>query len=185
MSITKSTEMLDWTREVRALHADLARPIESEDDPRMAALQNLSSTEGFTPEELASIYFNRQRKQLPVPPIARPEWTESHELYLDDWPHTVGVVFQGKKWVTGDGLQWARLTAHYFVAVDGYTEGDEVRKPGDVWAGDFRVEFCYPEPFHADGTPRQTFGYMTLEGAFQLEIALGDALNVLRESALV
>jgi hypothetical protein len=187
MSNNNSTELTAWTREVRSLHTELARPIEVVSDPRLRALHESWPTfsgDDWAPAELGTYYFGKIGvQQLPAPPIARPEWAETHTFYTDDWPNTIGVEFHGRKWDTGDGAQWARLTAHYFIAIDGYTEGDETREPDDVWGGDVRVEFCYPEPFRADGTTKQQLAYTTLDGAFSLEVALSDALHPLRVSS--
>jgi hypothetical protein len=190
MSNNNSTELTAWAREVRALHTELARPIEVVSDPRLRAVKESWPTfsgDDWAPAELGAYYFSRIGvQQLPAPPIARPEWAESHTFYTDEWPTAIGVEFQGRKWETGSGApDWdggpeavAHLTVTYYVAVQDFNDNGQERSAGDVWLScEPSIEFSYLEPAAPGVAPRQRLAHVTLDGARALEIALADVLH--------
>jgi hypothetical protein len=194
MSNNNSTELTAWAREVRALHTELARPIEVVSDPRLRALKEswpAFSGDDWAPAELGTYYFGKIGvQQLPAPPIVSPAWAESHTFYTDDWPNTIGVEFQGRKWETSSGApDWdggpeavAQLTITYYVAMQDFDDNGQERSTGDVWLScEPSIEFYYLEPARPGVAPRQRLSHVTLDGARALEIALGDTLNTVRE----
>lgn len=193
MSNNNSTDVLAWVANVRAMEEELSRPLEGTSDPRYIALVEkfgagnvaVMSEDG----DLGPDYFRYcAASMLPAPTIDRPDWAKSHTLYLDEMPDAIGVEFQGEKWETysgnldADGPEAsAQLTVIYTVAVQDFDDNGAQRAAGDVWVScEPHVEFSYLEPAALGVAPRQRLAQVTLDGAMALEIAFGDALNVLR-----
>lgn len=189
MSNNNRTEVLAWIDQFKAAHAERSRPIEGEDDPRFTALLEKSPLHALQswPEVMGEDYFRLvEAEKIPCPPIDRPAWAESHKLYLDEFPELIQVEFQGKKWAT-EGAS-AQLTQTFYIAVAEFDDGDLIRVegapdgthrlPGDVWVTDApSIEFSYLEPKYANHPGTPTVANITIDGARELEVALGDVVS--------
>lgn len=187
MSNNNGTDLTAWTREVCALHTELARPIETMSDPRMrdltAAMRGITDWGEFDPEHLGELYFQKVGVDLlPACPLPVPEWGVERDLRCGEWPD-VAIIDRGKSWTSGEVSAVVERETTILVDVlpaDWNNDPDgnplpgpeDTRLPGDT----HELTSIYVTA----GTSEGSMFYVALEEAYGLECALGDALHTLR-----
>jgi hypothetical protein len=87
-----------WCAEVRAIRAEIGRPIVGDDDPRLEVIRSYPGhREGYSPEELGDLYFTFVEHEPPELPISLPAWVAVVEVETFGWPDII-VRFWGRNW---------------------------------------------------------------------------------------
>lgn len=184
----EAVELAAWRREVCALHADLSRPIESDDDPRLAALNDVREVtrsiadwaeRSFTGADLGEWYFRTHAELLPAPPLPAPEWSVRSEVVAGEWPD-VTITYYGPEWKVGESS--VRVEREVTILVDVLPDDWNLGAGGEQLPGE--PDTRLPGDVHESTVVRVEAGtseggavYMSLDRAWEVETALGDALN--------